>query len=258
MGSRWGLIAAVAAMVVVASTGCTRLGGDAFAEDEAWAVARRIGADMTPPVISPRTAEWLVASHVPDENVDLPDGSSRRVEALSWGGDTSDPDGARIVLRISVDIAPHSPDTVGDRGRKAGSATLCAHYEIVGDSYDDTLDLDRIACPDSDAPPLPSPTAPPSLDPSAADVLEAVLRSTDAAGLEAAVGAAFPQDYVTIETTAQDGRLIAAVGVSAEGDCVVGVREPDGSVQAGGGYPAEWLMPGEIGCSTRLVTAPPL
>ncbi|KQQ94066.1 hypothetical protein ASF62_07875 [Leifsonia sp. Leaf325] len=254
------MIAAVAAMVVVASTGCTRLGGDALAEDEAWTVAQRIGADMTPSVISPRTAEWLVASHVPDENVELPDGSSRRVEALSWGGDTSDHDGARIVLRISVDIAPHSPDTVGDRGREAGSATLCAHYAVVGDSYDDTIDLDRIACPGGDAPPptLPSPTPPLSLDPSAAAVLEAVLQSTDAAGLEAAVRAAFPQDHVTIETTAEDGRLIAAVGVQAEGDCIVGVREPDGSVQAGGGFPPEWLMPGETGCSTRLVTAPPL
>ncbi|KQX07891.1 MULTISPECIES: hypothetical protein [unclassified Leifsonia] len=258
MGSRWGLIAALAVVVVLGSTGCTRLDGDALAEQEAWSIAERIGDDLAPSVMRARTAEWLVASHVQDENVELPDGSSHRVEALSWSGATSDAAGAQLLLRISVDIAAHSPDTVGDIARAAGSATLCAQYTVVGDRYGDAPDLEQVDCPDGDVPPLPSPSPPPTLDPSSAAILEAVLLSTDAAGLEADVMAAFPQDYVAIETTVGDGRLIAAVGVPSEGDCIVGVRESDGSVRAGGGFPPERLMPGEIGCSTRLVTAPPL
>ena len=98
----------------------------------------------------------------------------------------------------------------------------------------------------------------------ARDVLATVLVAASIASLDRDVRAAFPQDFMTVETdvvgddflAAVGDDFLAAVGVLCERVCIVGVRAADGVVDFAS-FDRSWIQPGELGCSTRLVTSPP-
>jgi hypothetical protein len=82
-----------------------------------------------------------------------------------------------------------------------------------------------------------------------------VLAASTPAHLARDVRAQFPQKFILIDTTDYQGRLIAALSVPSNRDCVLAAKEPDGSV--GPVYFDQTnAQLGEQGCNTGLVTRP--
>ena len=259
-----GLVAGLALVTVLTTTGCATErpaalastqsgGGGSLAADQAEAVARQIGADMTPPVLHDREAAWLV-----QEDVARADDPERgiHVEALDWSGRSGEGEGARIDVRITVDVDATTAATLGESSTEAGSATRCWRYAVVGFRYYDTLGLDEIECTDEPAPAAPTAVELPALPEDAEALVTQVLTAASPESLAGDLEAAFPQDSVTTESDVDDGELVAAVGVPAERDCLVMVRDAAGTVTRQS-YDPVWLEPGELGCSTMLYTSPP-
>lgn len=242
--------------VALAATSCsTASKGDSVAADRARDLADQIGVDLAPPVIRTRDAGWLVATHV----VRRDDPSAGvHVDALRWSGSSGTAPGAQIDVRIRIEEPSHTATTIGEASYEAGSATKCFHYDVVGYQFHDTLVPKEISCPAVTVPPTPTPTALPALpDDAEALVDTALTASSSSRSLRAALRAAFPQSFITIDTTrTDDGVLVAAVGVPEERDCLVAVRGADGAVQRIAFDPV-WIEPGETGCATALYTNPP-
>jgi hypothetical protein len=99
--------------------------------------------------------------------------------------------------------------------------------------------------------------ATPHLAADAGAKLKSVVTKASAATVEANVRKAFPEKYITVDTDAPTGMVIAAIGVPENQDCIVAVRDAKGT-RIVEGFNREWLQPGETGCSTRLITNPPL
>lgn len=242
--------------VALAVTSCsTASKGDAVAADRAQDLAEQIGADLAPPVIRTRDAGWLVATHVVRR--DDP-GAGVHVEALRWSGSSGTAPGAQIDVRIRIEEPSHTATSIGEASYEAGSATKCYHYDVVGYQFHDTLQPKAISCPKVSVPPTPTPTALPALpDDAEALVGTALTASSTSKELRSALRSAFPQTFITIDTTrTDDGVFVAAVGVPEERDCLVAVRGTDGVVQRIGFDPV-WIEPGETGCTTALYTNPP-
>ena len=91
----------------------------------------------------------------------------------------------------------------------------------------------------------------------AVDRLAATLANATPETLKADVLAAFPEDYLFIDTVVDSGRLIVAMRATDNSDCIVVMRDADGTVEQAGFDPI-WAEPGETGCTTGLVTNPPL
>lgn len=242
------------AIVVVALSSCSFPSrGDRVADERVRALAEQIGEDMTPPVLDVQTAEWLAATYVgrannPEQGI--------RVEALSWSGNSGQGDGAQIDVRISIDVPAKNASSIGDSSWADGSSTRCYRYHVIGNRYWDTLKLDEIGCPNEPAPPPPTASPSPALPADAETTLEALLSTATAASLNSDVQRAFPQDFISKETTSVRDELVAAIGVRSERECIVVVRRVDGSIQYVGFRPV-WLEPGELGCSTAIYTNPP-
>ena len=185
------------------------------------------------------------------------------VDALAWQGTTRGDGTATVELRVRADAESYSPGSIGQQGYPAGSAVRCYRVTVTGQRGSEQADLEHIGCPDGSPPARPTPTVPPPLDePEAAALLEIVGAAAPtrdgATTLAAQLELRFPADAYVVETDFADQRLIAAVGLADSPiDCLVVVRPADGAPERVGGFPPEWLMPGETGCSTRLVTAPP-
>lgn len=95
------------------------------------------------------------------------------VHAYSWRGSTSDPDGARIDVRVRVSVQPQPSRELFQPGVAAGSATECFRFHVRQgrSSYrpiecpasipSSTPTLSASAAPSPSATPLPIPSATP-------------------------------------------------------------------------------------------------
>lgn len=253
---RRGRTAGAAVLLLVAAPlgGCASpffTEGDELARRGAESVAERIGShsDNTGEV----TIEEMVTWWVPDSDVGDSPGRAT-VEALAWSGQIGHESEATIDLRIHVDVAAHSSPTIGGRSNSAGEATVC--YRLVWPRYDEAR-RSEIPCPDTAAPPRPELPDRPELTSEDAARVAHILATTDELGaVQAALRDAFPEDYIRIDTDLWNGETVVAVGIPAERECILVVRDEAGGLT----YPSYdriSLEPGEMGCATALYTSPP-
>ncbi|QLQ40501.2 hypothetical protein [Micromonospora robiginosa] len=247
--------AGVATMVALALTGCGEHRGDVLAADAATADAKSLNEALGDRN-RPRDAATIAATEILGEARPLAppeEGSTVRREALAWSGRVSGDEHATIDVRFVASVPERSAGSFGDTGHSAGEATRCYRYELR--MYRETS-YREIDCPSGAAPPPPSAAPVPKVPDDGSARLTAVLRTATPQTLAGKVRAAFPQEWITVDTTTHEGALVAAVGVPAERDCLLLVRTPAGRIEAPG-YDRVWLEPGEIGCRTALYTAPP-
>lgn len=254
------LLAIVAAgtMLAVCGTGWALLDrvtrpvdGDSFAKDIAQEQAERLN-DRLGHRNRPRDAEFVAATEVDvDPQADPIPGASR-VAVLAWSGRVGGDEKATIDVRFTVTVQDHGPSKLGGHSSTAGSATRCYRYTL--ELYRHTTYRD-IRCPAIADLPVPSASPVPRLPSDAANRLTAALRTATPATLATVVRAAFPQQEFVVDTTTADGTLVAAVGVPAERDCILMIRNPDGTTKQIG-FDRIQLEPGETGCRTALYTHP--
>lgn len=244
---------AIVSVALAALSGCSTAPGtgDDVARDRANALALQLGFDLDG-LREVRQAEYLAASAVTNHFQSVR-GEHVTIEPLSWEGVTNVEPGAEIEVRYRVDVDAYDSNAIFGRRYQAGRATRCYRFLV----YFNNMEMGEVDCPDGPAPAPPKADPPPSLPADAREVLEATLLASSEQTLGGDVRAAFPNDGIAIETDASGGRLIAAISVPGQRDCIVGIREVDGTFNIGGFDPI-WLEPGELGCSTRLVTDPPL
>ncbi|WP_245716189.1 hypothetical protein [Micromonospora humi] len=241
--------------VALTLTGCGDHRGDVLAEDTATADAKHLNEALGDRS-RPRDAASIAATEIPVEARPLAEpeeGSTVRREVLAWSGRVFGDELATIDVRFVVSVPQRSARAFGDTGHTAGSATRCYRYELR--LYRSTS-YREIDCPSGAAPPPPSAAPVPKVPDDGRARLTAVLRTATPETLAGAVRAAFPQEWITVDTTTHEGALVAAVGVPAERDCLLLVRTPAGRIETPG-YDREWLEPGETGCRTGLYVAPP-
>ncbi|MFI7211446.1 hypothetical protein [Micromonospora maritima] len=248
-----GLLCAALA-VTLAPAGCGEQSGDVEARAQAVAEAKRLNQALGHRD-RPRDAASITATEVlGDSGTPAPgDGSTVRREAMAWTGRVSGDERATIDVRFVVTLDERPVTSFGARGRTAGAATVCFRYELRLYRYTSYQEID---CPSGAAPPTPSAAPVPALPADGRKRLTAVLRSARPETLAGAVRTAFPQEWITVDTAAQDGALVAAVGVPAERECLLLVRTPTGRIEEPG-YDRIWLEPGETGCRTGLYLSPP-
>jgi hypothetical protein len=239
-------LAAVVALAAV-TLGCAfeQADGNQVAGDAVEAAADQLDARLGRPSHAGR-AEDIAATRVHGWRPELV-----TVTTLAWSGRTAGAEQATIDVRFSAMV---ETDQIGGWGNTAGSATRC--YRFTLELYRDTTHQE-IDCPDpASPPPVPEASPPPALPPGAADRLAAALRDATPATLAQVVRAAFPQQYITVDTATAGDTLVAAVGVPAELDCVVVIRTRAGEPQQVS-FDPDQIRPGETGCTTRLYTNPP-
>ncbi|MEU7711744.1 hypothetical protein AB0B03_07350 [Micromonospora chalcea] len=250
---RWAL-----AVLLLASAGCGRgIGeesGDALARDTAAAEAKQLNTELGHRNRA-RDAGSIAAAEIVQEpkNAASGGGATVRREALAWSGRTAGDERATVDVRFVVTVPEQPPVSIGGASNSAGEATRCYRYEFELYRYTTYHEID---CPSGPAPSPPTAAPVPRVPEDGQKRLTAVLRTATPETLAGAVRAAFPQDWITVDTTARDGALVAAVGVPAERDCLLLVRTPAGKIEAPG-YDRIWLEPGETGCRTALYLAPP-
>lgn len=249
-------IAAGAVLVAAVLAGCANLTPPRAAEF-ADQIADEFGDDITPPVIHAVPADYIVATRVPGLSYEQPSGTLADVEALSWEGDTGTEPGATIELRIHVEDPAGSEGTVFGDSWEASSVTRCYRFQAIGYRFYDNLTMEQFGCPDTPAPPLPTPDFLAAIPDDGDETLTAILRDATAETIEADVRAAFPEPEYTIDTDSSEGRLIVALGLPRQGDCLLALRNADGTIEVGGADQTQ-IQPGELGCSTQLITSPPL
>src|SRR5690606_16894421 len=217
---------AVASVVLALLSGCSTSPGtgDEVAWDRANALAAQFGFDIDG-LTEVRQAEYLAAS-APTNDYRPVEGERVTIEPLSWTGATNVEPGAEIEVRYRVDVDAKSPETLFGSQYAAGSATRCYHFLV----FFNDMDMTEITCPDGAAPTPPEAEPLPSLPANAQELLETALATARSQTLDDSVRAAFPHSGLAIETDAADGRLIAAISVPGQEDCLVGVREADGVV----------------------------
>lgn len=227
--------------------------GDDVARDYIRTAASGVRADLGY-INRMRNAETFAARILErDAPVWLPIRDSLQIEPVAWSGRTTGNEVATLDVRFTATVTWQSSGGFGARGNTAGSATACYRYLLQ--LYRDT-GQEKIDCPDIDEPPVPVAEVIPALPRDAKQRMEAVLLSAAADSLASDVRAAFPEDFIFVDTATHDGELVAAVGVPAERECLVAVRLVDGTI-AYPGYDRIWLEPGEVGCKVALYTAPP-
>ena len=202
-----------------------------------------------------RNAETIAAVIIQDEQLagSQTGGSSLRIDPVAWSGRVTGSEQASVDVRFTATVRARNAMGFGDGGHTAGSATMCYRYLLQLYRY---AERDEIDCPDIADPPTPVPEVIPALPDDARERLEAVLLAATPHSLADDLRAAFPDEFITIDSVTYGDELVAAVGVPAERDCLVGVRRGDGTID----YPAfdrVWLEPGELGCRVTLYTAPP-
>jgi hypothetical protein len=252
--SRASVVAAAIAFVLLSLTGCTA-SGDSVARDQADQTAATIGKDLTPPVIRSRPATTLAGEVLTDPAANSDnDGIRTAVETLAWAGDSGNPSGARIDIRVTVRVDEKDAVDVGQPDRLPGSAVRCWRLTVFGFRSFDTLHRDEIDCPTTPGrvpPNVPIPTLPADTQ----QRLSAALATATDTDLDQVVHAAFPEAGLTLDTGSRAGELVATVGIPNERRCVLGVRHSDGTVQVGQPSGVQ-LEPGETGCTVQLYFAP--
>jgi hypothetical protein len=243
---------ALALLAVLLLSGCTPQG-----DRDAAALAERviigIGDDITPPYPTPRPAAELAAWAVESPRLPTDAEAEYTVEALSWTGHSGGEEGAQIVIRVSVHVLQTSATTVFGPTQQEGSAVRCWRLTVFGFHDHDSLLRDETECPPEPAPAQPTPVTPPAYPDDLDTLLTAALLK---AYPEAAVRTAFPEDFYTISSASENGETAIALGIPAEGDCVVGIVHADGTTEITRGFDWELLQPGEIGCVPDLYFHP--
>ena len=251
----------LAVLITALLTGCAiQPEGDRRASELITSLSKRFGAELAPPRINTRDAEYLVAVILPSYRSEPGAEPSIDVAPLSWNGSTGSGDGAQIEARFHVVIRAHSAVSIGDQSYEAGSATRCFHYSAIGYRLYDTLAMREMACPGGEPPAMPTPSALPALPDDADARLTEVLTSTTVATVEADLRRAFPQKFIHIDSTSittgpKTGELVVAVGVPDQFDCIVAVLGVTG-VTILSSFDRIQLMPGETGCTTQLYVNP--
>jgi hypothetical protein len=228
--------------------------GDEMARDRIRLAAAQLEEDLGR-LSRARNAETIAAEITKREEGAgrAPDGDSLRIEPVAWSGRAAGSTPATIDVRFAAIVAQRHAVNFGDRGTTAGSATMCYRYVLQLYRYATREEID---CPDIANPPIPVPEVIPALPDDARQRLEKALRTATSKSLAADVRAAFPDEFVTVDTATHRGELVAAVGVPAERDCLLATRRVDGTIDYPG-YDPIWLEPGELGCRVALYTAPP-
>ncbi|MFI7334568.1 hypothetical protein [Micromonospora aurantiaca (nom. illeg.)] len=250
---RWTL-----AVLLLASAGCGRgfgeESGDALARDTAAAEAKQLNTELGHRNRA-RDAGSIAAAEIVQEPTDAASGGGATVrrEALAWSGRTAGNERATVDVRFVVTVPEQPPVSIGGASNSAGEATRCYRYEFELYRYTTYHEID---CPSGPAPSPPTAAPVPRVPEDGRQRLTAVLRTATPDTLAGAVRAAFPQDWISVDTTVHEGALVAAVGVPAERDCLLLVRTPAGKIESPG-YDRIWLEPGETGCRTALYVAPP-
>ncbi|WP_146072883.1 hypothetical protein [Cryobacterium sp. Y62] len=252
--TRWLGAGAAATVAVLALTGCAT--GESVAADMVDHIAAELTDDLDSPVSRVRDAEWFAATYItPLNSAAGARGSTVYADTLAWSGSSGDESGARIEVRIRVDVEQKNAGGIGDSSYGEGSATKCFRYEVFRLPHPVTRK--GINCPDNPAITTPTAAPLPALPDDAEAVLAAVLGAASSGSLQYDVEAAFHEEFMTVDTAVVDGEFLAAVGVPGERECIVAVRGADGVVEFWG-FDRAWIEPGELGCTTRIVTSPPL
>lgn len=244
---------ALAVGLVLLLSGCATQplsSGDARARDAAEDIAAEIGShSANAPEI---TLSEMVAWWVPETPVPVESGSAM-VEPLSWSGESAG-SRATIDIRVAVEVEGSTSTQIFGESWGPGSATRCFRLEWV--QYEEAR-RSEITCPVAAAPPRPTPAPRPQLTSADRDHVAGIVAAAGTVeAADRALRAAYPQEFMRIETTAADGGIVAAVGIPAERDCVLVFRDASGEVS----FPEFRrisLEPGEVGCSTTLYTHPP-
>ena len=240
-------------LVALALSGCTAIGGDADAARLAERVIVGIGDDITPPYPTPRDAEFLAAAAIESPRLPSDVMADYDVEALSWTGNSGDDAGAVLEIRVAVHVPFASSTTMFGPSQEEGDATRCWRLTVFGYHDYDSLKLDEIACPTGPAPAPPTPAPLPAFPEDLEARFTAALADADPV---AAVEAAFPDDYYSIQSASEDGETAVALGIPSELDCAVGVIHADGSIEVLQGFSSTALQPGEQGCAPDLYFHP--
>lgn len=239
--------------LVLLTSGCAILSsseGDRRAADAAEQAAEQIGSHSanTPEI----TLLEMVAWWVPEGPISV-DAGTAMVEPLAWSGESAGSQ-ATIDIRVVVDVPAKSTTTIFGQGWDAGSATHC--YRLEWEQYEPARRFE-IPCAESPAPPRPTPAPRPSLSALDQERVAEIVASHDSARVtERALHDAYPQEYIRIEMEAVDGGVVASVGIPAERECILVVRDEAGGISFPG-FRQISLEPGEMGCSTKLYTASP-
>jgi hypothetical protein len=255
-GSYWRLrVLSLTCAAVTAALGLTGCSGDRDGDSVARDVAETQAAlldDNLGHRTRIRDAEYIAATEMPTEEMQG-SGWTARLTPLGWSGRIAGSEQATVDVRFVVSVAKQQAATFGERGTSAGQATRCYRYVLQLYRFTEHHEID---CPTTTATPA-VPSAPVSRMPDdARERLSVALRTTTPDTLAATVRAAFPQEYISIDTVTDKGALVAAVGVPAERECLLLVRTPSGDIESPGYDPVQ-LEPGELGCSTSLFVSPP-
>lgn len=245
---------ATALLFAVPLTGCGSLffdEGDQLAHRGAENVVAQIAShsDNTAEV----TIEEMVAWWVPDGQFTAEPGLAT-TDALAWSGQIGHESTATIDVRVHVEVEAHSSPSIGGRSNSAGEATVC--YRLIWERYGEA-DRSEIPCPDTAAPPRPEPATRPELtDEDTARVAHILATAGGFEAIDAALHDSFPEEYYLVDTDLWNGETVVAVGIPAERECILIVRDVAGELS----YPPYRrvsLEPGETGCTTDLYTNPP-
>ena len=246
--------AAIALLLAAPLAGCAPVfftEGEELARRGAETVATQIGAhrDSTAGV----TIEEMVAWWVPAGDVSAGPGRAT-VEALAWSDRIGQEREATIDVRIHVQVDAHSASTIGGRSNSAGEATVC--YRLAWPPYGEASSSE-IACPETAVPLRPEPPARPELTDEDTALISDILATTGGLeAIESALRDAFPEEYIRIDTDLWNGETVVAVGIPAERECILVVRDEAGVLSFPSYRPIS-LAPGEAGCVTELYTDPP-
>ena len=255
MGQRGNSLKRALVLTVVGACVVTACGGSSgeraasrFADDTADQLSSRLSS-------SPHASDaaWLIFNAIPhampgpiaEETVDI--------DPLSARGDKTDKDGARIEVRIHVEVPERQGGGFNEPSYEAGEATRCFRFTV----RHSRVSKDGMSCPDGPVKALPAPTPAPEMPGGASALLTDAVRKSSPATVGGDVRAAFPQKFITVDTAMAGGKIIAAVGVPEHRDCIVAVRDGVG-VHVHEGFEGAWLAPGETGCTTELITNPSL
>jgi hypothetical protein len=223
------------------------LDGDEVAGEHLESAAYQLEQNLGQPRTWPRDAEAIA-----DEVVRFSESEQwpASVELVAWSGYAAADEQATVDVRFSVELTEHRDNlNFGERGYTAGSATRCIRYVV---QVDHDSRREEVPC----LPVVDSPDTRRFLDPYADQRLEAVLRAATSESLATDVRATFSSEFRTVDTTTNNGELVAAVGVAGERDCLIEVRRASGEIDHPR-YDHAWLEPGALGCTVALYTSPP-
>jgi hypothetical protein len=240
----------LAVVALVGLTGCTPASrAETFAEE----VARDIGDRLTPRSLTTRDAEFVAAQSLNVSHV-AGRGTLYTVEALAWEGRTDAPDGARVTLRIRVDLPEIR--SYGFAADVPASAAVKCWTLVVRDLYDydpGAFALHDIDCPEGASAPQPEPTTPLGFPDDAEALLLSALTGATVGDVEDRVRDNFPEPGYEIAVEESGDELVVALQLGS--DCMVAVQHGDGTVTRESFDPMQ-ILPGETGCKPALYLRP--